>query len=217
MNARRSATIIGGALLLLATRSRAQEAQPGQSQEQQQAPAPNRAANEDLAKARDQARKPSRDTEQRAMIGLELDHAFLRMYDMALQTTGARLGLGIQNEAVGALFIGDFGVGSLGSSGLKVSTGSLGFELLFRALTFVRLGGGARLGYLNVSRVTSPSPMEALSIGGFVSAKVDVYNFGARDDHGVYLGGRIDLDTYQGHGQGGPFIWGPQLFAGFRY
>ncbi len=201
--------------LLLCSTARAQEpsAQPAPAQTQ----APNGAANDDLARTLDAARKRSRDTEARAVLALEIDHAFLRMYDMPLQTTGARLGLGVQNDQVSALVIADFGIGSLGASGLHTSTGSLGFEVLYRALSFLRLGGGARLGYLNVSRVTNRSPMEALSIGGFLSAKLDVYDFGSRDDHGAYLGGRIDMDTYQGNGQGGPFIWGPQLFAGFRY
>lgn len=191
--------------------------EPAAEPAQAQTPTANGAANDDLAKTLDAARKPSRDTEARAVLGLEIDHAFLRLYDMPLQTTGARLGIGVQNNEIGALVIADYGIGSLGTPGLHTSTGSLGFEVLYRALSFVRLGGGARLGYLSVSRVTNQSPMEALSVGAFLSAKVDVYDFGPRDDHGAYLGGRIDMDTYQGNGQGGPFIWGPQLFAGFRY
>ena len=161
--------------------------------------------------------KPSVDTEPRAVLAVEIDHAFLRMYDMQLQTTGARVGLGVHNDQVGALVVTDFGVGSLGTSGLHVTTGSLGFEIVYRALSFVRVGGGARLGYLSAARVTSRASMEALSTGAFLTAKIDVYDFGRRDDHGAYLGGRIDMDLYGGNGQDGPFVWGPQLFAGFRY
>jgi hypothetical protein len=81
----------------------------------------------------------------------------------------------------------------------------------------VRLGGGARLGYLNVQRVTARSSMDAFSIGGFLGAKVDVYDFGARDDHGAFVGGRLDVDMYGGNGESGPLAWGPEILAGFRY
>ena len=90
-------------------------------------------------------------------------------------------------------------------------------ELLGRPLSFLRLGAGGRLGYLNVQRVTSRSPMDAFSLGGFLVAKLDLYDFGVRDDHGAFIGGRLDLDMYGGNGESGPVAWGPELLAGFRY
>ena len=165
----------------------------------------------------DEAAKQRSDNETRVVASLEVDHAFHRLYDLALQTTGARLGVGVQGAQASALVIADFGVGTLGASNLRATSGSLGVEAMIRALPFLRLGGGPRLGYLNVSRVTSGSPMEAFSIGVFASAKIDLYDFGPRDDHGVFMGARFDADLYGGNGAGSPLVWGPELFAGFRY
>ncbi len=147
---------------------------------------------------------------------LELDHGFMKMFGLPLDMNGARAGLGLQTKKLSLYVLADLGVGGLPHR-LGAAGGSLGAEALYRALPFLRVGGGVRASYLRIDRATVDNPMTALAVGAFLAANVDVYDFGVRDDHGAFLGARLDLDSYEGVASSGPLVWGPEFMVGFRY
>jgi len=128
--------------------------------------------------------------------------------------TGGRLRLGVggQNDSQAHYAVLSILYGSTEES-LRSYDVRLGWNGDFLRKSIFRLGGQVELGYLWIKRTTIDKRMWALGIGGGIHASADVLQFGARDDHALYVEGRFDV-----HAHFGPaFIWAPSLLVGFRY
>jgi len=78
--------------------------------------------------------------------------------------------------------------------------------------SILRLGVGGDLGYVVVDRATTDRSMSALGIGVFGLGSVDLWSFGPRGDHALYLGARFHAAAHFGATE-----WGPSVSLGFRY
>lgn len=123
-----------------------------------------------------------------------------------------RLGAGAQNDASAFYAMLSMLYGST-EEGLRTwdLRGTISADLV-RAGIF-RLGGDLEMGYLVVRRATVDSRMWALGLGAGVHASLDVYPFGPRGDHAVFLEGKLDAHLHFGNA----FMWGPSILAGIRY
>ena len=123
-----------------------------------------------------------------------------------------RLGVGAQNDSSAYYAVLSILHGST-AEGLRTwdLRGSISADLL--RIGLLRLGIDLEMGYLVVRRVTVDSRMWALGLGGGVHGSVDVYAFGPRDDHAVFLEGKLDAHLHFGSA----FVWGPSALVGIRY
>ncbi|MCW5836512.1 MAG: hypothetical protein KIS78_29200 [Labilithrix sp.] len=123
-----------------------------------------------------------------------------------------RLGVGAQNDSSAYYAVLSVLYGGT-AEGLRTwdVRGSISGDLLRTGI--LRLGLDLEMGYLVVRRVTVDSRMWALGLGAGVHASVDVYAFGPRDDHAVFLEGKLDAHLHFGNA----FVWGPSVFVGIRY
>ncbi|MBX3219721.1 MAG: hypothetical protein KF795_04325 [Labilithrix sp.] len=123
-----------------------------------------------------------------------------------------RLGVGGQNDTSAFYAVLSMLYGST-AEGLRTwdVRGSISGDLLRTGI--LRLGIDVEMGYLVVRRVTVDSRMWALGLGAGVHASVDVYQFGPRDDHAIFLEGKLDAHLHFGSA----FMWGPSVLAGIRY
>ncbi len=97
-------------------------------------------------------------------------------------------------------------------SDLATRTIKVGAIAEWRVHSILRLGVGGDLGYVVVDRATTDRSMSALGIGVFGLGTVDLYSFGPRGDHAVYLGARFHAAAHFGATE-----WGPSAAVGFRY
>ena len=95
---------------------------------------------------------------------------------------------------------------------LGLPTLKVGAIAEWRVHSILRLGVGGDLGYVVVDRATTDRSMSALGIGVFGLGTVDLYSFGPRGDHAVYLGARFHAAAHFGATE-----WGPSAAVGFRY
>lgn len=123
-----------------------------------------------------------------------------------------RLGVGAQNDARAFYAMATMLLGST-EEGLRTwdLRGSLSADLL--RLGILRLGGDLEMGYLVVRRATVDARMWALGLGAGVHASIDAYQFGARDDHAVFIEAKLDAHLHFGTA----FMWGPSILGGIRY
>jgi hypothetical protein len=133
-----------------------------------------------------------------------------RVFDIAERQGDLRLSLGAHNRKVAGFAYADILYGDT-TAGLRVIDGSMGLGLDLR-FTRYRLGGGTFLGTLRIQRATFDGHSQAYSVGAFVHTSADLYTFGFRDDHALY----VDL-TARGEGFIGGTTGQLVLSAGFRY
>ena len=128
--------------------------------------------------------------------------------------TGGRLRLGVGGQNDSSAFYAMLSM-LYGSTEESLRTwdvrGTISADLLRVGL--LRLGGDLEMGYLVVRRATVDSRMWALGLGAGIHASVDVYQFGPRDDHAIFVEGKLDAHLHFGSA----FMWGPSVLAGVRY
>jgi hypothetical protein len=123
-----------------------------------------------------------------------------------------RLGAGRQNDFVGYYATVSAFYGTT-QNGLRTWDLRAGFSGDLLRLEIVRLGIDTEAGYLVIRRASIDSHLWALGLGVGVHASVDVFPFGPRADHAIFLEGRCDAYLHFG----GAFMWGPTLLVGLRY
>jgi hypothetical protein len=137
-------------------------------------------------------------------------YAWGRLFDIAEQQGNIHVGGGAQNNKLAIYAYFDLLYGST-SAGLRAYDGSIGGGVDGRLRRF-RLGGGAFVGYVSVRRTTFDSTVHAYSLGAFMHASADVYTFGFRDDHAVFVDATARGEGFIG-GTTGQLV----LTGGFRY
>lgn len=101
--------------------------------------------------------------------------------------------------------------GFIGSTRLGLSTTMFTVGMLFEGdFDRFRLGGGFRLGTLNVDRATTTGTLQATSAGLFMRAGFDVVRF-ADDRDAIYLALKLNTDAVGGE------LYGLSLGAGVRF
>jgi hypothetical protein len=137
-------------------------------------------------------------------------YALGRIYDISESQGNFHIGGGAHTNRLAFYGYFDLLYGST-SAGLRVYDGSLGAGADGRINRF-RIGGGMFIGSIWIRRTTFDDNVHAYSTGMFAHASADIYNFGFRDDHAVF----VDFTA-----RGEVFIGGTTgqlaLTAGFRY
>ena len=160
---------------------------------------------------------PPEDARVRLSFTNELDYGFLNLYGLSIDQTGYRAGIGAQTNKISGYATFDCGFGST-PNGLSTQQYSFGLEAMYRALPYLRLGGGIRGGAMLIVRATTGEGMGALGYGVYARADIDVVRWGRRDDHGIYVGARMNVDLFAENASGPvPVLYGPELIVGFRY
>ena len=123
-----------------------------------------------------------------------------------------RLGVGAQNDSTAFYAMGTILYGST-EEGLRTwdLRASISADLVRTGI--FRFGPDLEMGYLVVRRATVDSRMWALGLGAGIHASLDVYPFGPRDDHAVFIEGKLDAHLHFGNA----LMWGPSVLAGVRY
>jgi hypothetical protein len=133
------------------------------------------------------------------------------LHQVGLLQNGVSLALGAQRQHF-AFYVLAEAEGGDTSRGLGTNHESLGSELQWRVLPFWRVGGGAYLERLEIHRITMSTTLVGVGFGAFLSTELDVYRFGPRDDHAVFLGVRASDD-----GLGEQALLEARALLGFRY
>jgi hypothetical protein len=147
----------------------------------------------------------------RATAKIAYQHAFSSLYGVAMHGDGVSIGVAAQRDHFAVYGIAAVELGAT-TRGLSLDHESLGSEVLWRATSFWRLGGGAYLERLAIKRITKSGSLEGFGFGGFLTTELDLYRYGPHDDHGFFIGVRGSDDGF-----GKEALLEGRLFAGFRY
>jgi len=150
-------------------------------------------------------------TKSRLALRGDLGYGFRQLAGRPTHGLDVMLGLGAQDQRFAGYATLEVLVGRTFSD-LAQRTVKVGALAEWRLARIVRLGLGGDIGYVFVDRITTDRTMFALGVGVFGTGSVDVYAFGPRGDHAVYVVGRFHGALHFGATQ-----WGPSLGLGFRY
>lgn len=160
---------------------------------------------------------PSSDTRVGLSFKGEYDHSFSNLYGLAIDQNGARIAGGAQTRRLSAYATLELSIGAT-PQGLQTQFYAAGLEFQYRALPYLRLGGGVRGEVMLINRATPGEQMGAAGYGLFASADFDVIRWGAREDHGAFLGARMNVDLFNENDSGPvPVMYGPELHVGIRF
>jgi hypothetical protein len=165
-------------------------------------PAPAPSAAEDEAKAR--AFRPS----FKGALGYQYAHTF----GVPIEAGRLRLGVGGQNDWMAHYLMLSIMVGET-DAGRRAWDMRVGWSGDFRVVSILRLGLDAEVGYLFFRRATIDERMYALGIGAGAHVGVDAFTWGERDDHALFVEGRIEGHIHFGSAD----LWGPSILLGLRY